>query len=333
MTRLKAVFRSWEFLLVVLLILAGILGTILSPFFLNFSSMSLMVSGFMERAIVALIMTLIIISGEIDLSVASTMGLAGAVLGATWSAGIPLWMGIVLALAVGAAAGLVNALFITQFLLPSLVVTLATLGLYRGLASVVLGDQAISDFPSWFTSFGFGTVPGTLVPWSLVVFALLASIFAVVLHRSWIGRQIYATGSNAEAAKFSGVRVLRLKLSLFVVSGLMAALAGIILTARLSSARSDNALGFELDIIAAVLLGGVFIFGGRGSLGGVILALFLIATLRTGLSLADVSSNVQIALVGALLILSVLGPNVAGRIREAVNRRQVVSESQPETGS
>lgn len=326
MKRVTQAFARWETLLVVLLILAGVLGTLLSPFFLSTQSLSLMLSEFMERAIVALVMTLIIVSGEIDLSVASVMGLAGAVVGVTWAAGLPLGIGIALALGVGAAAGLINGFFVTRLLLPSLVVTLATLGLYRGLASVLLGDKAVSDFPIWFTYLGFGYVPGTLLPWSSLVFAMLAILLFVILHRSWVGRQLYAVGNNEEAARFSGVRVQWIKLWLFALSGTIAALAGILFTARLSSARADNAMGFELDIIAAVLLGGVYIFGGRGSLLGVILALFLVATLRNGLALADVSSNVQIALVGALLILSVLGPNLFARVVEAVNRRRLAAE-------
>lgn len=332
MTRLKSSLVRWETLLVVLLILSVLLGTILSPYFFSGSSVSLMASEFMERAIVALAMTLVIVSGEIDLSVASVMGLAGAVLGVTWSAGIPLSLGIAIALAVGAIAGLVNGLFVTRLLLPSLVVTLATLALYRGLASVLLGDQAVGDFPVWFTTFGFAYISGTLIPWPSIVFVLLALAFAVILHGSWIGRQLYAVGNNEEAARFSGVRVKRLKLSLFVVSGTVAALAGVIFAARLSSVRADSAFGFELDIIAAVLLGGIYIFGGRGTLFGVILALFLIAALRTALALANIGSNVQIAVVGGLLIVSVLGPNVARRIGDALTRRRLATEGSPKVG-
>lgn len=325
MKRLRTFLSSWEALLVVLLLLAIVLGSTLSPYFLTGFNVSSLTRDLMEKAIMALSMTLIIIAGEIDLSVASTLGLASVILGATWNAGVPLWLGMIIVLVVGAAAGALNGLLVTRLGLPSLVVTLGTLALYRGLAYVVLGDQAVSDFPAAFTTFGFGSVPGTLIPWPFVVFVLLALVFMGVLHWSWIGRQIYAVGNNKEAARFAGIRVARLKLMLFVLSGLLAALAGIIFTARFSSARPDNALGFELDVITIVLLGGVNIFGGRGTLVGVILSLFIIGALRNALGLANVSGDIQNIAVGALLVFSVLGPNVAQYIQAALTRRRLAA--------
>ncbi len=318
---------SWEVLLVVLLLLTIVLGNVLSPYFLTPFNLSLMVEDFVEKALMALPMTLIIIAGEIDLSVASVLGLASVVLGVTWNAGIPLWLGVGLALAVGIIAGLLNGVLVTRLGLPSLVVTLGTLALFRGLAFVILGDQAVSNFPNAFTNFGIGYVPGTLIPWTFVVFVLLALLFIVILQRSWIGRQIYATGINKEAARFAGIRVKQLKLMLFVVSSLIAALAGIVFTARISSARADNALGFELDVITIVLLGGVNIFGGRGSLVGVILALFVVGGLRNALGLADISGDVQNIVVGTLLVFSVLGPNIAQRIQAALSRKRLAAGS------
>src|SRR5579875_1711231 len=186
----------WEALLIVLLVLTAILGNALSPYFLTPFNLALMVESMMEIAIMALPMTLIIIVGEIDLSVASTLGLASVIMGITWSAGIPLWLDIVIALAVGAVAGLFNGLLVTRLGLPSLGVTLGTLALYRGLAYVILGSEAVSNFPSSYTSFGIGDVPGTLIPWTFVVFVILALLFLLILHRSWIGRQIYAIGKT-----------------------------------------------------------------------------------------------------------------------------------------
>ncbi len=327
MKRLRSFASSWDALLVVLLILATVLGTTLSPYFLTGFNISLLTKDLMEKAIMALPMTLIVISGEIDLSIASILGLSSVVLGVTTNAGVPLWLGILLVLLLGAAAGLLNGLLVTRLGLPSLVVTVGTLGLYRGLAYVVLGDQAISNFPAAFTNFGFGDVPGTLIPWSFVVFALLALVFLVVLHRSWIGRHIYAVGSNKEAARFAGIRVAQLKLALFVLSGLFAALAGIIFTARFSSARPDNALGFELDVVTIVLLGGVNIFGGRGTLVGVILSLFVIGAVRNALGLANISGDIQNIVVGTLLIFSVLGPNIAQNVQTVLTRRRLVAGS------
>lgn len=330
MKQLRSVLSSWswEALLIVLLVLTFILGNALSPYFFTPFNFSLMVESFVEIAIMSLSMTLIIIAGEIDLSVASVLGLASVMMGVTWRAGIPLWLDIVIALLVGALAGLFNGVLVTRLGLPSLVVTLGTLALYRGLAYVILGSEAVSNFPSSYTGFGIGDVPGTLIPWTFVVFVILALLFLLILHRSWIGRQIYAIGNNKDAARFAGIRVAQVKLWLFVISGLLSALAGIIFTARISSARADNALGLELDVVTVVLLGGVNIFGGSGSLVGVILALFVVGGLRNALGLADISGDVQNTVIGTLLVLSVLAPNIVQRVR--ASRRKVTIGSSKE---
>lgn len=307
----------WESLLVALLLALVVAGALSSDVFLQGSSVSLIITTIMEKALMALPMTLIIISGEIDLSVASTLGLASAVLGKAWAAGWSLPLCIATALVVGALCGLLNGLLVTRLGLPSLVVTLGTLALYRGLAYVVLVDQAVSDYPRAFRTFGFDTIAGTVLPWSLLVFLPLLAVFFVLLHRSWVGRQIYAAGSNAEAARYSAVRVERIKLWLFVVSGTMAALAGVVFTARVSSSRADNATGFELDVIAAVLLGGVSIFGGRGTMVGVVLSLAVVGTLRQVLALNSPSAEAQSIAIGSLLVLSVLGPNLVQRATDA----------------
>jgi rhamnose transport system permease protein len=317
----------WETLLVVLLVTFTLLGTSLSPYFLSASNFSNMTSNLMEKAIMALPLALIIIAGEIDLSVESMAGLSSALLGFVFLLGWPLWIGIPLVLAVGALGGLFNGVLVTRAGLPSLVVTLGTLALYRGLASVVLGPQSVSSWPDWFTNFGFGVVPGTLIPWPFVIFAVLAVAFMFVLHRTWIGRQIFAIGKNKEAARYAGIQVARVKTLLFVLSGTLSALAGIVLTARLSSARADNAQGFVLDVVTATLLGGVNIFGGEGTIAGVVLAIFVIGVLRNGLTLADVSPDVQSVAVGALLILSVAGPTAVRRVRSAWSSRRFVQSA------
>jgi rhamnose transport system permease protein len=317
----------WETLLGVLLVAFLVLGTSLSPYFLSASNFSDMTSNLMEKAIMALPLALIIIAGEIDLSVESMAGLSSALLGFVFLLGWPLWIDIPLVLAVGALGGLFNGLLVTRAGLPSLVVTLGTLALYRGLASVVLGPQSVSGWPDSFTNFGFGEVPGTLIPWPFVVFAVLAVAFMFVLHRTWIGRQIFAIGKNKEAARYSGIQVARVKTLLFVLSGTLSALAGVVLTARLSSARADNGQGFVLDVVTATLLGGVNIFGGEGTIAGVVLAVFVIGVLRNGLTLADVSPDTQSVVVGALLILSVAGPTAVRRIRSAWSSRSFVQSA------
>jgi rhamnose transport system permease protein len=204
--------------------------------------------------------------------------------------------------------------------LPSLVVTLGTLALFRGLALIVLGPRGISDFPPAFTELGFGRVPGTPIPWSFVVFAVLAVLLGLLLHRTWVGRQIYAIGKNTGAARFSGVRVTRLKIGLFVLSGLVAALAGIILTSRLSSARADAGAGMTLTVVTVVLLGGVNIFGGRGTIPGVVLAVIAVAVMQNALRLASVTVEVQSIALGSLLILSVVIPTFAHQAKSAIDR-------------
>src|SRR5947209_3312378 len=328
--RVLGLIRRWETLLVVLLIAFVVLGSSLSPYFLAASNFSDLTDNLMEKAIMALPLALIIIAGEIDLSVESMLGLSSALLGFSFGLGLPLWVCIPMVLVVGALGGLLNGLLVTWARLPSLVVTLGTLALFRGLAYVVLGPRAVSRWPAGFNDFGFGDVPGTLVPWPFVVFAALVVVFAFVLHRTWVGRQLYATGKNKEAARFSGVRVARLKTTLFVLSGVLSALAGVILTARLASARADNGQGFVLDVVTAVLLGGVNIFGGEGTIAGVVLAVFVIGVLRNALTLADITPDTQSTAVGALLIVSVAGPNVVRRIRAAWAGRR--TPPQPETG-
>jgi len=297
-----------------------IVGNALSPFFLTAGNFSNLIAALMEVAIMALPMAMIIILGEIDLSVEAMAGLASALLGFLWAAGVPLSVGIPVVLVVGILGGLLNGLLIARGGLPSLVVTLGTLALFRGLALIVLGPRGVSDFPPEFTEFGFGHVPGTLIPWPFVVFVVLAVVLAIVLHRTWIGRQVYAIGRNTGAARFSGVRVTRVKVSLFAFTGLIAALAGIILTARLSSARADAGEGMTLTVVTVVLLGGVNIFGGSGTIPGVVLAVLVVAVMQNALRLANVSVEVQSIALGLLLILSVVIPTFAHQARSAIDR-------------
>jgi rhamnose transport system permease protein len=313
-------FGRWETLLVVALIGLIVLGNALSPFFLSVGNFSNLIAALMEVAIMALPMTLIVVAGEIDLSVESMAGLACALLGFLYSAGVPLGLAIPLVLLVGALGGLLNGLLVARGGLPSLVVTLGTLALFRGLALIVLGPRGVSDFPAAFTELGFGHVPGTLIPWPFVIFLGLAAVLGTVLHRTWIGRQVYAIGKNAGAARFSGVRVARVRIGLFVLSGLIASLAGIILTSRLSSARADAADGMTLTVVTVVLLGGVNIFGGSGTIPGVVLAVLAVAVMQNALRLASVTVEVQSIALGSLLILSVVIPTFAHQAKSAIDR-------------
>ncbi|HEY4190687.1 MAG TPA: ABC transporter permease [Candidatus Limnocylindrales bacterium] len=310
----------WETLLVVVLLAMIVLGTRISPVFLTANNFANLLAALMEVAIMALPMTLVIIAGEIDLSVESMAGLSSAVLGFLWAAGVPIWIGVLIVLGVGVLGGLMNGLLVARGGLPSLVVTLGTLALFRGLALIVLGPQGVSNFPPEFTTLGFGYVPGTLIPWPFVIFIGLAIVLGIVLHRTWIGRQVFAVGKSTGAARYSGVRVTRLRTSLFVLTGLIAALAGVILTSRLSSARADAGQGMTLTVITVVLLGGVNIFGGRGTIPGVVLAVLIVAVMQNALRLAHVTVEVQSIALGLLLILSVVIPTFAHQAKSAVDQ-------------
>jgi rhamnose transport system permease protein len=266
-----------------------------------------------EKVIVAVIMTFVIINGEIDLSVASVMAFSACVLGAAHDAGIPFGLAIVLALAASAMAGVVQGLVIARTGISSLVVTLAGLIGFRGAARILLEDRSVGDFPSWFTDLGSDDFLGPL-PFAIVLFLVLIVVAGIVLHRSALGRRAFVIGDNANVARFSGIDTSRVKVALFTSSGLIAGIAGVLFAARLGSVRANIGEGFELDIITMVLLGGVSIFGGQGTMVGVALAICIVLNLRNGLGLANVESNTQTGVIGALLIVSVLARNLLDRL-------------------
>jgi rhamnose transport system permease protein len=301
--------RGWETLLLVLLAVIVAANVSASPFYLGVGNLVNLFQLSIEKVIVALAMTLIIINGEIDLSVASIMGLAACVLAWLFQMGVPVPVALLAGLGVGLLAGLFNGFWVAYVGLPSLAVTLAGLIGFRGIARILVEDRAIGGFPQWFNTLGQQPLVGPLTL-SLVIFLVLFAVFAVVLHASAFGRLIYVIGNNAEAARYSGVKVRRVKMALFAISGLVAALAGLLYAARLGSVRGDMAEGFELDIITMVLLGGVSIFGGSGNLLGVGLAILIILNLRNGMGLANITGNTQTSVIGGLLILSVLVPNM-----------------------
>jgi rhamnose transport system permease protein len=315
-----SVLARWEMLLVLLLAGLVVEGIRVSPHFLTGQNFANLVSAIMEIAIIALPMTLIVITGDIDLSVESMVGMAGAILGWLMVAGLPVPIGIPVVLLIGALGGLLNGVLVTRAGIPALVVTLGTLALFRGVANIVLGPRVISVWPDWFTEFGFGTIAGSPIPYTLLVFVLLGAIYWAVTHGTWIGRQVFAIGKNKDAARYSGVRVQRIRTWLFVLCGLISALAGILLAARFSSARNDNGTGMTLTVVTVVVLGGVDINGGKGTIPGVILAVFTLAVLQNVLRLAGVSGEYQGIAVGILLIVSVTVPYLARQSRVLIDR-------------
>jgi rhamnose transport system permease protein len=311
----------WETGLAAVVVTVIIVGSSVSPQFLTGNNLFNVGLSNGEIAIMTLPMTLIIISGEIDLSVASILGMASALLGVLWSKGLPMPVIFLIVAIVGLAAGAFNGLLVTRLGLPSLAVTIGTLALYRGIATILLGPVTVANFPSAYTNLGVNGVPFTAndVTYSTLIFVVLAIIFGVVLHATPFGRSIYAMGASVEAAQFAGIRVKRIKTILFMISGLICSLAGVLWTFRLDTAVQNNGLGLELDVIAIVLLAGVSIFGGKGSIAGVVLAVLVFAGIQNALLLTNFNQEATGIVTGALLLASVFVPN-AGRWMRRLSR-------------
>jgi rhamnose transport system permease protein len=261
-----------------------------------------------EVAIMVLPMTLIVISGEIDLSVASILGMSSSLLGFLWTKHWPMLAIFAVLLVMGAVAGLINGLLVTRAGLPSLAVTIGTLALYRGIATILLGSNTVSTFPLGYSSIGVNPVPHLGIPYNIAIFIVLAVMFGVALHATPLGRAIFAMGNNAETALFSGIRVKRIKTGLFMTSGVICAVAGALWTFRLSTAVQNNGIGAELNVVAIVLLAGVSIFGGKGSIPGVVLGVMAFALLQSALLLTNFNQEAYGIVVGALLLVSVFVP-------------------------
>jgi rhamnose transport system permease protein len=305
--------RSWEALLALILVGTVVYNATQSDFYLDVDNFVNIFRLSIEKVIIAVAMTFVIVSGEIDLSVASVMAFSACTLAFAYDSGVPFWLAIVLALVAAAAAGLLQGWVIASTGISSLVVTLAGLIGFRGAARVLLEDRSIGDFPDWFGDVGRADFIGPM-PFGLVLFLVLLVLGGIVLHRSVVGRRLFVLGDNAEVARFSGIDVARTKVLLFTASAFVAGVAGVLFAARLGSVRANIGEGFELDIITMVLLGGVSIFGGSGTLLGVALAIGIVLNLRNGLGLANVESNTQTGVIGVLLIASVLAQNALDRL-------------------
>jgi rhamnose transport system permease protein len=306
-------FATWESFLGLLTVAVLAYATLAVPNFATVFNISQAIAGASERALIVLPMVLLIIAREIDLSVASILALCSVVFGVLIREGVSLEVAIAFALLVGVTAGAFNGVLVTYLGLPSLVVTLGTMAMFRGIGYIILGTGSVNEFPDSFTDFGINTLGESPIPWTIVPFLVLAPAFAIMLQQSAIGRRIYALGGSPDTALYAGVRVARIRLCLFIVSGLVCAIASIVFTARLANSRADNAIGLELDVITIVLLGGVSVFGGKGKLTGVFLALILIATLRNVLGLSQIGGDAQGTVIGLLLILSLLMSTTAQR--------------------
>lgn len=297
----------WETLLLVFVAIAFVTNTQLSPYFLDPWNLSDATFNFTEKAIIALPMALLIIARDIDLSVASTIALSSVAMGMANSVGAGPVELATIGILVGTCAGFLNGWIITRFEIPSIVVTIGTMSLYRGIAYIILGDGVYRNYPSGFSFFGQGYAWG-LISFEFALFLVLSAGFAILLHKTVFGRRIFAIGNNPTAALFSGVNVNRHRLILFTAVGFFAGLASVLLTSRVGSTRPSIAMGWELEVITMVVLGGVNILGGAGSILGVFIAVFLMGLVTFGMGLMNVPGIVMSIFTGTLLILVIGTP-------------------------
>lgn len=317
-SRSQRILKSWEAFLVLIAVLVFVTNSFASPYFLNPWNLSDATFNFTEKAMIAFAMAMLIIAGEIDLSVASIIALASTAMGFMVSLGFDTPVLVLTGLAVGLACGAFNGVLVTRFGLPSIVVTIGTMSLFRGISYIVLGDQAYTGYPSSFAFFGQGYV-WWVFSFELLLFALFALIYAVILHRTNFGRAVYAIGNNPVGAQFSGIRTGRVKFALFLLTGLMSGIAAVCLTSRLGSTRPSIAFGWELEIVTMVVLGGVSILGGSGTIPGVMLAALIMGMVTFGFGLLNVPGIVMSIFIGLLLISVIAVPKLIGMARKGAH--------------
>jgi rhamnose transport system permease protein len=309
----RALLR-WESMLAAVLLAEFVLFANISPYFLDVYTLSDATFNFTERAIVALPLALLIIAGEIDISVAAIIALASVAMGLTAAEGAGTGTIVCAGLGTGLLAGVINGALVTVGRVPSIVATIGTMTLFRGAAYAVLGDRVLKEYPASFASFGQGYLVGP-VSIELALFMLFALLFGAFLHYTRWGRAIFAVGANPVASRYAGVPVNRYRFALFALTGLFSGLAAVLLTSRLGSTRPSIAQGWELEIISMVILGGVSVWGGKGSILGVVLAALVFGFITFGLGLMNIPGIVMSIFVGALLILVVAVPALLGRLK------------------
>jgi rhamnose transport system permease protein len=311
-SRTARALRSWETILVAVAIAIFVTNSFASPFFLNAWNLSDATFNFTEKAMIAFAMAMLIIAGEIDLSVASIIALASTAMGLAMQAGADVPVLVLVGIGTGLICGAINGFLVAGMGLPSIVVTIGTMSLFRGIAFIVLGDKAFTGYPRDFAFFGQGYV-WWVISFELALFAVLAVLYWVLLHRTSFGRAVYAIGNNATAAQFSGIRVARVKFILFLLTGLMSGVAAVCLTSRLGSTRPSIASGWELEVVTMVVLGGVSILGGSGTILGVVLAALIMGMVTFGFGLLNVPGIVMSIFLGALLITVIALPRLLRR--------------------
>ena len=322
---LRSVPRSWDTAILGLLAMVLILASTTTEGFLTSLNFSYIFSNTSEITIMAFAMTFLIITGEIDLSIASILALGSSMLGWSYANGAPIWLAIIICLVVGAVCGFVNGFLVTKVGLGSLAVTIGTLALYRGIANGILGENTVNEFPEAYTSFGFDTFGTSFMPKTMPLIIFFGLLFGFLLHRTPFGRRTLAIGQSPEAARFAGINVVRHKIIVFTFTGFMSGVAGVIYTFRFSTAQADNGVGLELLVISAILLGGVSIFGGVGTMWGVVAGVLLAGSVESWLTLREINAQWRTIVTGILLLISVAAPVLVQKGKERRERKALKS--------
>jgi rhamnose transport system permease protein len=317
--------KSWDTAILVLLLTVLILASLTTEGFLTALNFSYIFSNTSEITIIAFAMLFMIIMGEIDLSVASILALGSAMLGWSYAKGAPIWLSIIICILVGTLCGLVNGFLVTKLGLGSLAVTIGTLALYRGIANGILGENTVNEFPEFWTSFGFDTFGTSFMPKTLPLIIFFGIMFGILLHRTPFGRRTLAIGQSPEAARFAGVNIIRHKMIVFTFTGFMSGVAGVVYTFRFSTAQADNGVGIELLVISAILLGGVSIFGGIGTMWGVVAGVLLAGSVESWLTLREINAQWRTIVTGLLLLLSVAAPVLVQKSKSRRERKALKS--------
>ena len=321
---IKALVVRWEFLLILIFVGVNIMNAWLNPKYLNAYNLFTNINNFMVKAIIALPMAFVLLLGDIDLSVGGNVCLSATILGIVYNATDNIWLGIAACLLTGTVCGAFNGLIMTRFTeLAPMIVTLATNIIFRGLSERILGDGATAGMSSvdWFSNLYYGRI-GDIVPYPFVVFSVLALIFGLVMHKTIFGRHMFAVGENKRAAAYAGVRVERVRMIVFTLTGLVCGFAAVFYCANLGSVKSNIAEGFELEAISMCVLGGISTAGGKGTMVGAVIAIFIIGLLRYGLGLINLSGQTIRIILGLLLIAVVLFPTIRDGIQ---NRKKAVN--------
>lgn len=318
----KSFFLKWEWFLLLIFILVNIMNANLSPYYASVAGLFTATCSFLEKSFIALPMAYILVLGDIDISVGSIACLSAVSLALAFNAGLPMAGSVLVALGVGTLCGLINGIILTRFTeLAPMIVTLGTQILFRGIAEGILGDTSAGGLTTvkWFSNLYWGKVG--VVPIMFIVFVICACVFGFVLHKTVFGRWLYAIGSNKTAAEYAGIQVQKIRLLTFVVTGLFSAVTGVFLASRMGSTKSDIATSYEMEAISMAVLGGFSTNGGKGNFIGLILAIFIVGFLRYGLGLINVPAQAMLVIIGGLLIVTVMAPNIKDTIKKTIHNK------------